>query len=53
MPRSSVTGIHIVVPLGAKYDYDTVRQFAELVANLVHEELPETTSVVRERIGSR
>jgi bifunctional non-homologous end joining protein LigD len=44
---SGKRGIHIVVPLAAKYDYDTVRQFAEIVANMTHAESPETTSVVR------
>jgi bifunctional non-homologous end joining protein LigD len=44
---SGSTGIHIYVPLGAKYNYEQSKQFAELVANLVHEELPEFTSIVR------
>jgi bifunctional non-homologous end joining protein LigD len=44
---SGSTGIHIYVPLGAKYNYEQSKQFAELVANLTHEELPEFTSLVR------
>jgi bifunctional non-homologous end joining protein LigD len=40
-------GLHIFVPLGARYDYDTARQFAERIANLVHRSLPESTSVAR------
>jgi bifunctional non-homologous end joining protein LigD len=44
---SGSTGIHIYVPLGAKYNYEQSKQFAELVANLAHEELPEFTSIVR------
>lgn len=44
---SGKRGLHITVPLAARYDYEQVRQFAELVANLVHEKLPETTSIVR------
>jgi len=44
---SGKRGLHIVVPLGARYPYDDVRHFAELVASLVHQRLPETTSVER------
>ena len=44
---SGSTGIHIYIPLGAKYNYEQSKQLAELVANLVHEELPTFTSVVR------
>src|SRR5215213_3696984 len=44
---SGSTGIHIYVPLGAKYNYEQSKQFAELVANLAHEELPDFTSIVR------
>jgi bifunctional non-homologous end joining protein LigD len=44
---SGKRGLHIMVPLGAQYDYDQARQFAEIVANVVHSQLPETTSVAR------
>ncbi len=44
---SGSTGIHIYIPLGAKYNYEQSRQLAELIANLVHEELPAFTSLVR------
>ena len=44
---SGSTGIHIYIPLGAKYNYEQSRQLAELVANLVHDELPHFTSLVR------
>jgi bifunctional non-homologous end joining protein LigD len=44
---SGKRGLHIFVPLGARYTYDQASQFAEIVANLVHEALPKTTSVVR------
>jgi bifunctional non-homologous end joining protein LigD len=44
---SGKRGMHIFVPLGGKYDYDHVRQFAEIVALLVHRRLPQFTSVVR------
>lgn len=44
---SGSTGIHIYVPLGAKYNYEQSKQFAELIAHLVYEELPDFTSLVR------
>jgi bifunctional non-homologous end joining protein LigD len=44
---SGKRGMHIYVPLGGKYDYDHARQFAEIVALLIHRRLPEFTSVVR------
>ena len=45
---SGKRGLHVFVPLGARYTHDKARQFAELVAQLVHSELPETTSLVRD-----
>ena len=39
--------MHIYCYLGAQYDYDFVRVFAEYTANLIHDELPDTTSVER------
>jgi bifunctional non-homologous end joining protein LigD len=44
---SGASGIHICIPLGAKYTYDQSRQLAELIANLVHHEVPSITSVER------
>ncbi len=44
---SGATGLHICIPLGAKYTYDQSRQLAELLANLVHQEVPSFTSVER------
>lgn len=44
---SGKRGLHVCVPLAARYDYEQARQFAELVALLVHRRLPDTTSVVR------
>jgi bifunctional non-homologous end joining protein LigD len=45
---SGSSGIHIYIPLGAKYNYEQSKQLAELIANLVHEELPDFTSIVRD-----
>jgi bifunctional non-homologous end joining protein LigD len=44
---SGSTGIHIYIPLGAKYNYDQSKQLAELVVTLVNQQLPELTSVER------
>jgi bifunctional non-homologous end joining protein LigD len=44
---SGKRGIHIMVPLGAKYDYDTVRQFSELLVNIIHKRIPKITSLER------
>jgi bifunctional non-homologous end joining protein LigD len=44
---SGKRGLHIYVPLGAAYDYARARQFAEIVANLVHQRFPLFTSVLR------
>jgi bifunctional non-homologous end joining protein LigD len=44
---SGKTGLHILVPLGAKYTFDQTRKFAELLANVTSQALPYTTSVVR------
>ena len=44
---SGSKGLHIYCYLGAKYDYDFVKMFAEYTANLIHDELPDTTSVER------
>lgn len=44
---SGATGLHVYIPLGAKYNYDTVKILAELLANEVHIRLPEITSLER------
>ena len=44
---SGSTGLHIYIPLGAKYGYEQSRQLAELLVTLVHSELPKTTSLER------
>jgi bifunctional non-homologous end joining protein LigD len=44
---SGKRGLHVCMPLGAKYDYDLVRQFGELVATIVQRKLPATTSLER------
>ncbi len=44
---SGATGLHIYVPLGAKYEYDTVKEFAHIIAKLAHNKLPAITSLER------
>jgi bifunctional non-homologous end joining protein LigD len=44
---SGSTGLHIYIPLGAKYDYEQSKQLAELIVTLVHDEIPDFTSIVR------
>jgi bifunctional non-homologous end joining protein LigD len=44
---SGATGLHIAVPLAAKYTYDQAKQFTELLVNFINRELPMTTSILR------
>ncbi|TKK68902.1 DNA ligase D [Ilyomonas limi] len=44
---SGSTGLHIYIPLHAKYTYDESRLFAELIANLAAQQIPEIATVER------
>ncbi|HSH66958.1 MAG TPA: DNA ligase D [Bacteroidia bacterium] len=44
---SGSTGLHIYIPLGAKYTYEQSKEFARIIVTLVHEELPKFTSLER------
>jgi len=44
---SGSTGIHIYIPLGAKYTYDECQMFGKLIATRVHQTLPKFTSIER------
>ncbi|MBC7759166.1 MAG: DNA ligase, partial [Phormidesmis sp. FL-bin-119] len=44
---SGSTGIHIYIPLSAKYSYDQSQMFARIIVNIVHKELPAFTSLER------
>jgi bifunctional non-homologous end joining protein LigD len=44
---SGATGIHIYVPLGAKYSYDHAKEFAHTIAIMAQEQLPDFTSLER------
>jgi len=40
-------GLHIYVPLHAKYTFEQVRNFAEIIAIAAHQQIPEFTSLER------
>jgi bifunctional non-homologous end joining protein LigD len=44
---SGSTGIHIYIPLAAKYSYEDSKEFGRVIAKLVHAELPSFTSIER------
>lgn len=44
---SGSSGIHIYIPLGAKYTYDEARDFTKILCYFIKEELPELTSMER------
>ncbi|MEO8173422.1 MAG: DNA ligase D [Sediminibacterium sp.] len=44
---SGSTGLHIYIPLGAKYTYEHSKEFARLIVTLVRDELPSFTSIER------
>jgi len=44
---SGSTGIHIFVPMGARYEYEQVRDFGNIIARLVNRRLPKTTTLER------
>ncbi|RWY52284.1 DNA ligase D [Mucilaginibacter gilvus] len=44
---SGSTGMHIYIPLEAKYDYDQSQMFARLIVNIVHKQIPDYTSLER------
>lgn len=48
---SGSTGLHIYIPLGARYTYEESKEFARIIVTSVHRELPKYTSI--ERLTSR
>jgi bifunctional non-homologous end joining protein LigD len=44
---SGSTGLHIYIPLGAKYSYEQSKEFARIIVKLVHDEIPKFTSLER------
>lgn len=49
---SGATGIHIYIPLGAKYNYEQSKEFARVLVTIVQSQLPKFTSIER-IIGNR
>lgn len=45
---SGSTGIHIYIPLGAKYSYDQSQMFGKMIVSIVHSQLPDFTSLERQ-----
>jgi bifunctional non-homologous end joining protein LigD len=45
---SGSTGIHIYIPLGAKYTYDQSQMFAKMIVSIVHNKFPDFTSMERQ-----
>jgi bifunctional non-homologous end joining protein LigD len=44
---SGSTGMHIYIPLDAKYSYDQSQMFAKIIVQLVHKQIPDYTSLER------
>jgi bifunctional non-homologous end joining protein LigD len=44
---SGATGLHVYVPMGNKYPFEQVKDFAHIVASLTSEQLPKTTTLIR------
>lgn len=44
---SGSTGLHIYIPLGAKYTYEQSKEFAKVVVTLVNKEIPKFTTLER------
>ena len=45
---SGSTGLHVLIPLGARYTHEQSRAMAELLANCVVKQLPEIATVERQ-----
>lgn len=45
---SGSTGLHIYIYLNQKYTYDIARDFIQFIAEMVHDEHPESTSLIRD-----
>ena len=44
---SGSSGLHVYVPMKNAFDYDTVKDFAHIIAAMVEEQLPDTTTLER------
>jgi bifunctional non-homologous end joining protein LigD len=44
---SGASGMHIYIPCGRKYEYDLIREFARILATMIHEQLSSLTTLER------
>ncbi|WP_426485224.1 DNA ligase D [Flavobacterium sp. 2] len=44
---SGATGLHIYIPLGAQYDYDSIKILGELIAKEIQSRIPDITTTER------
>jgi len=44
---SGSTGLHVYFPLGARYTYEQSKEFARLIVQIVHSQIPSYTSIER------
>mgnify|MGYP000327153111 CR=1 FL=1 len=44
---SGATGLHIYIPLGAKYTYEESKEFGRALAKVIHAQIPEFSSIER------
>ena len=44
---SGSTGLHIFIPLGAKYIYEESKEFARVLVKIIHKQIPKFTSIER------
>ncbi|MCL4354423.1 DNA ligase D [Patescibacteria group bacterium] len=44
---SGATGMHIYIPTGSKYTYEQIKVLGKIIVTLVQNELPKTTSIIR------
>jgi len=44
---SGSSGMHVYIPMGAKYTYEQSKEFARIIATLVTQQLPKTSSITR------
>jgi bifunctional non-homologous end joining protein LigD len=45
---SGKRGLHVYLPFGAPHTHEQAKQFANLVAQIIHRKLPHTTSLIRD-----
>lgn len=44
---SGASGLHVFIPLKKRYSYEEIQPFCETLARVVHQQLPDTTSIER------